>query len=508
MNDSNRSKATRAPTTTDDDDARSRASHASRRTRLSRLSARARHFRAPPSVVVVVVVNPIQSSSAREARPNRSVHPPQSPRSFSKVSVSVEGGVTRVYIHNPGVMTRQTVPPSDRHRPRLVPVPVSVVGRRSVHAFAFAFAPRPRSCTPCRVHSFIRPPRFLVDGRRETRVRSSTGRGVGRADARTDGGDMATSGGGGASALAYGLNLPAKAQARARAEAGGTRPPTLAAFANDSDDEDDDDDDDDPAKARARANAEVRRQQEAMAAKRARDAANAAATTSAALKEDANAFEYDAVFDDLERSRGHKAKELANERVERKSRYIEDLMAKANARKKENDASYERRLLKERLKEDHLYADKDKFVTAAYRAKLKEDAKWLAEEKARDAKEEEEDVTRRGASAMTAFYSNVLHGKTASTGGKAPENGASETKLTSAADRDRELIARAQAEAAATVPAIPDDVTLIERVEKPAPLEPTPAPVEAKVDPNARRNTDSDVSDARARYLARKRKAT
>ena len=245
-----------------------------------------------------------------------------------------------------------------------------------------------------------------------------------------------------------------------------------------------------------------------MAAKRARDAANAAATTSAALKEDANAFEYDAVFDDMERSRGHKAKELANERVERKSRYIEDLMAKANARKKENDASYERRLLKERLKEDHLYADKDKFVTAAYRAKLKEDAKWLAEEKARDAKEEEEDVTRRGASAMTAFYSNVLHGKTASTGGKAPENGASETKLTSAADRDRELIARAQAEAAATVPAIPDDVTLVERVEKPAPLEPTPAPVEAKVDPNARRNTDSDVSDARARYLARKRKAT
>ena len=93
MNDSNRSKATRAPTTTDDDDARSRASHASRRTRLSRLSARARHFRAPPSVVVVV--NPIQSSSAREARPNRSVH-----LSFSKVSVEVEGGGTRVYITN------------------------------------------------------------------------------------------------------------------------------------------------------------------------------------------------------------------------------------------------------------------------------------------------------------------------------------------------------------------------------------------------------------------------
>jgi len=322
-----------------------------------------------------------------------------------------------------------------------------------------------------------------------------------------------SSGGGGASALAYGLNLPTvttnKAQAPGRGGGtGGKRPPTLAAFANDSDDDGDEDDGDDPAKARARANAEVRRQQEAMAAKRARDAANAAATTSAALKEDANAFEYDAVFDDIERSRGHKAKELANERVERKSRYIEDLMAKANARKKENDASYERRLLKERLKEDHLYADKDKFVTAAYRAKLKEDAKWLAEEKVRDAMEEEEDVTRRGASAMTAFYSNVLHGKTSSIGGKAPEKDTSEPKLTSAADRDRELIARAQAEAAAAIPAVPEDVTLVERVEKPAPPEPTSAAVETKVDPNARRNTDSDVSDARARYLARKRKAT
>ena len=92
MNDSNRSKATRATTTTDDDDARSRASHASRRTRLSRLSARARHFRAPPSVVVV---NPILLGARGAAQPFA-----HSPFSFSKVSVEVEGGVTRVYITN------------------------------------------------------------------------------------------------------------------------------------------------------------------------------------------------------------------------------------------------------------------------------------------------------------------------------------------------------------------------------------------------------------------------
>ena len=41
--------------------------------------------------------------------------------------------------------------------------------------------------------------------------------------------------------------------------------------------------------------------------------------------------------------------------------------------------------MKEREKEDHLYGDKDKFVTAAYRAKLEEDAKWIKEEKLREA---------------------------------------------------------------------------------------------------------------------------
>ena len=100
-----------------------------------------------------------QSSSAREARPNRSVrctspNPTQSPRSFSKVSVSVEGGVTRVYIHNPGVMTRQTVPPSDRHRPRLVPVGRSTHSCRvHVRAVHFVF-----------IHSSTAIPRRRTEG--------------------------------------------------------------------------------------------------------------------------------------------------------------------------------------------------------------------------------------------------------------------------------------------------------------------------------------------------------
>jgi hypothetical protein len=53
---------------------------------------------------------------------------------------------------------------------------------------------------------------------------------------------------------------------------------------------------------------------------------------------------------------------------------------------------YERQLLKERQKEDHLYGDKEKFVTAGYKKKLQEDEKWAKEEALRLKREEEDDV--------------------------------------------------------------------------------------------------------------------
>ena len=39
------------------------------------------------------------------------------------------------------------------------------------------------------------------------------------------------------------------------------------------------------------------------------------------------------------------------------------------------------RLARERAAEDHLYGDKERFVTAAYRRKLEEDRKWEEEER-------------------------------------------------------------------------------------------------------------------------------
>lgn len=58
----------------------------------------------------------------------------------------------------------------------------------------------------------------------------------------------------------------------------------------------------------------------------------------------------------------------------------------------EQEIVYDRKLAKERSKEDHLYADKDKFVTSAYKKKLAEQAKWVEEERLRQLREEQEDV--------------------------------------------------------------------------------------------------------------------
>ena len=61
-----------------------------------------------------------------------------------------------------------------------------------------------------------------------------------------------------------------------------------------------------------------------------------------------------------------------------------------------------RRLAKEREAEDHLFGDKDKFLTAAYKKKLEEDQKWLAEERLREAAEKRDSVVSRGH--MGDFY--------------------------------------------------------------------------------------------------------
>ena len=170
----------------------------------------------------------------------------------------------------------------------------------------------------------------------------------------------------------------------------------------------------------------------------------------AALAEDPTLFEYDAHVESNDASRRAKLAAADAERVERKSRYVETLMAKQRERAREEAVVYERRLLKERQKEDHLYADKEKFVTASYRAKLEADAKWLAEDKARDDAEAAEDVTKRGD--LSDFHRNLMT-RNASAGADAGigagGRNAPEPKASEPASETAEQIAAREAKEAA-----------------------------------------------------------
>lgn len=68
-------------------------------------------------------------------------------------------------------------------------------------------------------------------------------------------------------------------------------------------------------------------------------------------------------------------------------------MEKAKERERVHEIVYEKKLIKERSKEDHLYGDKEKFLTSAYRKKLAEQAKWMEEERLQQLREEKEDVS-------------------------------------------------------------------------------------------------------------------
>lgn len=141
-----------------------------------------------------------------------------------------------------------------------------------------------------------------------------------------------------------------------------------------------------------------------------------------ALEEDPSAFDYDGVYDEM------KAKSIqpkAQDRQERKPKYIQNLLRKAEERQREQEIVYERKLAKERSQEDHIYADKDKFVTSAYKKKLAEQAKWMEEERLRQLREEKDDVTKK--TDLSDFYFNL--GKNVAFGAKDIESRKQERRV-------------------------------------------------------------------------------
>lgn len=121
-----------------------------------------------------------------------------------------------------------------------------------------------------------------------------------------------------------------------------------------------------------------------------------------ALNEDPTIYQYDEVYDDMERT---KSQSEINKQKEKKPRYIQNLLKTAERRKKEQEHRIGRMIQKERELEGDMYADKESFVTSAYRAKLEEFKKMEEEEARMSRLEAIGDVTKQ--QDMSGFYRHL-----------------------------------------------------------------------------------------------------
>lgn len=122
-----------------------------------------------------------------------------------------------------------------------------------------------------------------------------------------------------------------------------------------------------------------------------------------ASKLDASVYDYDAVYDTFTADK--KKKETSKNGSSEVPKYMSNLMASAEVRKRDQLRAKERALQKERETEGDEFADKEKFVTGVYKKQQEEQRKLDEEEKKR---EEEEEERRKKGGGMTAFHKDLL----------------------------------------------------------------------------------------------------
>lgn len=118
--------------------------------------------------------------------------------------------------------------------------------------------------------------------------------------------------------------------------------------------------------------------------------------------EDESVYDYDAAYDQMKAAQRARKAKAQEEAATGKPKYMENLLAAAELRKKDHLRAKEKMLVKEREREGDEFKDKEAFVTEAYK-KQQEELKRLEEE---EKKKEEEDAKK--SQGMTSFYRNVL----------------------------------------------------------------------------------------------------
>ena len=118
---------------------------------------------------------------------------------------------------------------------------------------------------------------------------------------------------------------------------------------------------------------------------------------------DPNIYDYDAVYDSLHAKTGSTTSHLD---TEKKPKYMGNLLAAAEIRKRDQLRAKEKMLAKEREAEGDEFADKEKFVTGAYKRQQEEMRKLGEEESIRE--RETEERKRREGGGLKALYKNML----------------------------------------------------------------------------------------------------
>ncbi|KAI4121797.1 MAG: hypothetical protein LQ347_006733 [Umbilicaria vellea] len=116
---------------------------------------------------------------------------------------------------------------------------------------------------------------------------------------------------------------------------------------------------------------------------------------------DPTIYDYDAVYDSL-----HSKPASSSDSIDKRPKYMANLLAAAETRKRDQLRAKDKMLAKEREAEGEEFADKEKFVTGAYRQQQEEVRQMEEEEQKREAEEAER--RRRMGGGMTGLYKGIL----------------------------------------------------------------------------------------------------
>ncbi|EON64351.1 hypothetical protein W97_03582 [Coniosporium apollinis CBS 100218] len=119
---------------------------------------------------------------------------------------------------------------------------------------------------------------------------------------------------------------------------------------------------------------------------------------------DPSIYDYDAAYDALHAKDAARKAAARADAAERKPKYMESLLASAEVRKRDQLRAKEKLLQREREAEGDEFADKEKFVTSAYKQQQEEIRRMEEEEKIR----EEEEAKKKRSMGMQGFYKKIM----------------------------------------------------------------------------------------------------